>query len=87
MVLGKMVTQESGGVGCFQQAQPLFVQLLQRCLAPVDPIEQSKFYLLHIRLPPTLLMILFLCPFQPLPVRMVLSARHHSKRTSRLEIR
>ena len=52
MVLGQVVGVEAGGLGRLQELQPLLVELLERCRAPIDPVEQPEGHLCH-RRPPT----------------------------------
>ncbi len=50
VVLRQVVAEEAGGVCYLQELQPLFIELMQGSLAPVDPIKQSKGHLIHGRL-------------------------------------
>jgi hypothetical protein len=46
-MLREVVAEEARGVGLLQELQPIGVQLLQRGVLTVDPIEQPELYSSH----------------------------------------
>src|SRR5262245_39959389 len=47
VVLREVVAEEACGIRFLQELQPVVVELMQRDLAPVDPIEHPERYLSH----------------------------------------
>jgi hypothetical protein len=54
MMLRKVIAEETGFVGRFQKLEPLLIELVQRRGTAVNPIEQAKFSLGHVVVPPVL---------------------------------